>query len=307
MRRLQHHGRDEPRASIFSAWDLFHPLEDGQEFELYHIASPRMTTPEYHSHDFYEIYWFISGDASAYVEEYAYSLAPGDVVIFPPGYMHRAVHHNPEAFYERMFLYIPRDVLRGMGNRDYALVDVLDACAARAQFRFALSAERFEHCRYAVHEIIRDALDNAQPCQSLINRCRVNLLLTLLCSWFEELKGEPGALPTGRIGSVISYINEHIAEDLSLDTLSSHFYISKYHLMRLFKSYTDRSIYRFILAKRVTLAKLMLQSGASPSEAALRCGFGDYSSFYKAFRKETGLSPNRYLACLRAGERRVMV
>lgn len=304
---MQCNGKEKPRESVFAAGDLYHPLEGGQEYELYHIASPRMTTPEYHCHDFYEIYWFISGDASVYVEEYAYALAPGDVIIFPPGYMHRAVHHTPEAFYERMFLYIPRDVLRGMGNRDYSLVEVLDACVARAQFRLSLNAERLEHCRYAIHEIIRDAQDNPQPSQSLINRCRVNLLLTMLCQWLEERKAEPGAQPIGRVGNVISYINEHIAEDLSLDALSGHFYISKYHLMRLFKAHTDRSIYQFVLSKRVNLAKLMLQSGVSPSEAALRCGFGDYSSFFKAFRKETGLSPKQYLSRLRAGERQAMV
>lgn len=266
---------------------------------MYHLASPWIRTPVYHSHDFYEFYFYIAGDATIHIEEYSHRLRPGDVVFFPPGYMHRAFHHTPEVYYERMLIYVPRDVLRSMGNNDFSLVDVLDGCVARSQFCFPLSKEKFEHCRFAIYEIIRDAKDHQRPCQSLMNRCRVNLLLTTLLNWFEEMKDKQTAEPMDRIGRVIAYINEHIAENLTLDTLSGQFFISKYHLMREFKKRTNRSIYQFILSKRVNLAKLTLQSGVSPSDAAVRCGFDDYSSFYRAFRGEIGLSPNQYLAALK--------
>lgn len=292
---------------MFSAWDLDHPLEQDQEYELYHMANPRRTTPAYHSHDFYEIYFFISGDASAYIEEYAFRLHSGDVVIFPPGVMHRAFFHNPEAYYERMFMYISRETLRGMGNRDYSLLEVIDGCIARAQFRHHLSAEDFSYCRFMINEIISDAIDNMQPYQSLINKCKMNLLMTMLCKWFGESKDEQNPRSIDRIGNVIAYINQHLDEDLSLDELGSRFFVSKYHLMREFKSYTNRTVYQYILSKRVNQAKLMLQSGVGPSDVALRCGFGDYSSFYKAFKKETELSPNQYLNCLRAGQQPKMI
>jgi AraC-like DNA-binding protein len=100
------------------------------------------------------------------------------------------------------------------------------------------------------------------------------------------------------VADVIAYINEHIGQELSLDEVSGHFYISKFHLIREFKSYTNRSVYQYIVAKRIIQAKLLMQSGVPPTKVYLKCGFREYSSFYKAFKKETGLSPQQYIACL---------
>lgn len=283
--------------SNLAAWDVNHPMENEQEYELYHHSCHRRMTPEFHSHDFYEIYFFISGDASIYIEEYAYRLKPAAVVIIPPGRMHRAYFHNTEAYYERMFVYISRNALRDMGSKDFSLLDIMDDCIARAKFCHTLSDEDFASCRYIISEIIADAV-GAPPHQRLINRCKLTILMARLCKLFGEAKDEPSSRSSKRVADVIAYINEHIGQDLSLDEVSSRFYISKFHLIREFKSYTNTSVYQYIVAKRIIQAKLLMQSGMSPTDVHLQCGFREYSSFYKAFKKETGLSPKQYVACL---------
>lgn len=299
---LGQHGMNPTK--LLSAWDLLNPLEGNHKYELYHISSHRWSTPEYHVHDFYEFYFFISGDAEALIEEFSTPLRPGDIVVFPPGFMHRAHHHNPHTYYERMLIYLPRNVLRAMGSPEYSLLDVLDACVARSQFLFSLGKKKFEHCCYNINEIINDEVEYKQPSQSLINYYRVSLLATQLCHWFEEaskkdLTGPASAHSVDSIGNIIAYINEHLTEDLSLECLSNKFFISKYYLMHEFKARTNMSVHQFIMQKRVNLARMMLQFGINPSEAAARCGFGDYSCFYRAFRKENGLSPNQYLSAVR--------
>lgn len=94
---------------------------------------------------------------------------------------------------------------------------------------------------------------------------------------------------------MITYINEHLSERLTLDGISGRFFVSKYYLIREFKNYTNTSVYQYILSKRIIYAKMLLQTGASPTDVYLRCGFQDYSSFYKAFRKETAISPQQYM------------
>ncbi len=283
--------------SNLTTWDVSHPMEDEREYELYHHSCHRRVTPEFHSHDFYEFYFFISGDASLYIEEYAYRMKPGDVVIIPPGRMHRAFFHNTEAYYERMFIYISRNALRDMGSKEFSLLNIIDGCISRAQFCHTLGGEDFAACRYTISEIISDAV-GAQPYKRLINRCKLTILMARLCRLFSEAGDEKSSRSVKRVADVIAYINEHIGQDLSLDEVSSHFYISKYHLIREFKSYTNRSVYQYIVAKRIIQSKLLMQSGVMPTNAYLKCGFREYSSFYKAFKKETGLSPQRYIACL---------
>ncbi len=279
------------------AWDLLNPMQDEREYELYHQSCHRRTTPEFHSHDFYEIYFFISGDASIYIEEYAYRLKPNDVVIIPPGRMHRAYFHNTEAYYERMFIYISRSALRDMGAKDFSLLNIIDDCIGRGKFCHSLSDADFAACRYTICDIISDEV-SAAPHQRLINRCKLVTMLARLCKLFGEARDESSSRSGKRVADVIAYINEHISQALSLDEVSSRFFISKFHLIREFKSYTNKSVYQYIVAKRIIQAKLMMQSGMNPTDVYLKCGFREYSSFYKAFKKETDMSPQQYIACL---------
>jgi AraC-like DNA-binding protein len=93
---------------------------------------------------------------------------------------------------------------------------------------------------------------------------------------------------------IIKYIADNISSDLTLDHLSSVFYISKYHLVRLFKRYTGFTVHKYILEKRLVLAKSLLRDGKSVSETSLSCGFKDYSNFVRTFKRSFGVSPKRY-------------
>ena len=96
-----------------------------------------------------------------------------------------------------------------------------------------------------------------------------------------------------KISDIISYINDNLSEDLSLENLASKFYISKYHLLRLFKKHTGYTPYNYI-HKRLITAKGLLKEGLNISQVCHECGFNDYSNFIRAFSKEFGISPKKY-------------
>ena len=94
---------------------------------------------------------------------------------------------------------------------------------------------------------------------------------------------------------ILSYINEHYNEDLSLDFLANEFFISKDHLSREFSRVVGTSVHRYIVQKRLIMARQMMAAGTSTSEVSQLCGFGDYSNFYRAFTGEYQISPRKYL------------
>lgn len=93
---------------------------------------------------------------------------------------------------------------------------------------------------------------------------------------------------------MVAYINENLAEDLTLDRLAEVCYISKSYLSHQFKQYTGLSIYQFIIKKRLTVARNMIQEGTPVTEACMTCGFSDYSNFHRSFKKEFGVSPKEF-------------
>lgn len=96
---------------------------------------------------------------------------------------------------------------------------------------------------------------------------------------------------------IVSHIREHYTEPLSVDGIAERFFISKYHLMREFKRQTGYTIHAFILNERIAHAQTMIAHGMNAGEVSCLVGFSDYSLFYRAFLKVTGVTPKEF-ACL---------
>ncbi len=97
-----------------------------------------------------------------------------------------------------------------------------------------------------------------------------------------------------QIEEIINYIKENLQENLSIGTLSSKFFINKYYLMHKFKSQTGYTLHKYIQQKRLAFSKSLIIKGHKITEIYLKCGFGDYSSFIRAFKKAYGVSPKDY-------------
>ena len=90
---------------------------------------------------------------------------------------------------------------------------------------------------------------------------------------------------------ICEYINENLTGELSLEKIARAFFVSKFYLCRAFKGYVGSSIHSYIVAKRISLAKSLIDSGESASAVAYKVGFGDYSAFYRAYVKHVGAAP----------------
>ena len=101
----------------------------------------------------------------------------------------------------------------------------------------------------------------------------------------------------GQIDAVIAvknYIDNHYETDLNLESLSKTQFISKFHLLRLFKKYYGLTPKQYLTDKRIAQAKKHLQNGMNVTETCFAVGFESLGSFSVLFKNKTGKSPHAF-------------
>ncbi len=262
-----------------------------KDFMLFHNKD-RYTKPIlFHSHDYYEIYFFSDGSVKYYVENEDYELKKGDVLIIPPGKLHRPVIEG-NLPYERYVLWILNSFLMNNDGISGFLSEIIRLTEEKNTRLVSFNDEE----QHALWALLDKAMENytskeelseyiSESCIMLIlNELRRKLLIT------NQAEHEQGDI----IRRVIVYLNENFVSTPSLDELSEVFFVSKYHLAHRFKEYTKTTIHNYILMKKINLAKELLKNGTAPQKVCEKCGFSTYSNFYKAFIERTGISPRDY-------------
>ena len=84
---------------------------------------------------------------------------------------------------------------------------------------------------------------------------------------------------------IITSINDHLEDDLNPDGIAANLYISRSQLDRIFKQNLGFTLWKYVTFKRLIRARHLLHAGIANNEVARRCGFGDYSTFYKVYTK----------------------
>ncbi len=92
--------------------------------------------------------------------------------------------------------------------------------------------------------------------------------------------------------NAISYIDENITDDISIEELCENLFVTKSHLHRLFVENLKVTPKKYILSKKMSLAQRRLCRGEKATDVAHKLGYGDYSTFFRAYKKHFGHSPS---------------
>ena len=260
-----------------------------QDFQLSHNRDPYFRTMEFHAHDFLELYYFLDGSVTYYIEDQVYDLCPGDLLIIPAGKMHRPVIANEHAAYERMVLWITPQYLQSIDSPAGDLQKNLQKVGEHG-YCVPFRGDETVFVTALLKKLLYMQKNDTDPkfCAGAVEL----YLWTIFRSYGvidTTHRNETQVIP-----QVIRYITEHFGEPLTLEDIAAEFFVSKSYLNRHFKAYTNSTVYAYIMALRLTHARRMLREGIPAVEAGRECGFSDYSTFYKAFKTQPGLSPQQF-------------
>ncbi len=243
-----------------------------------HTKQPNILKFCMHTHETYEIYCFLSGNAKYFVEGTIYRLKPNDILIMKQAEAHSLLISS-DVPYERMLVNFNLDALWSYSE------GTLNFLNNRPLGKFNhYPASRFasQNWNYYLKRICETTDLNIQ-------RLYLSVLVTELQQAAPSL--EEHETVNDNAADVIAYINRHLTEELSLEQLCDKFYISKSHLNRKFKRLTGSTVWDYIKTKRLMMAKQLLQTGSLPTVVATQCGFREYSAFYYAYKNKFGVSP----------------
>ena len=264
-----------------------------QEIKVFHIKDQIVNEFEYHYHDFHKIIIFIKGNVTYMIEGKAYKLKPWDLLIIGSGQIHKPII-DPTEEYERFIIWFDPSMVSKHSRDHTNLLMCFDLAARRQINLLRISDEPLVKVKNIVRELIEAESEPAFGHDILKSALLLQLLVILNRAFVLEEADTQDILFDKHITEVLTYINQHLSEDLSISSLASRCFLSKYHLMRKFKAYTGYTLHQYILQKRLYMAKSMLSKGETMINISQRAGFNDYSTFVRAFKKEFGLSPRDY-------------
>lgn len=266
--------------------------------ECVHLLEPIQAQPitiERHHHAFYEVLFVISGELSYEVEGRHYQLKGGDIILINPLQFHSG-ELNPSKPYERCVLWLhPTCVARLKAQHPKInLLRAFDTLKACGTDLIKVSSEDFTELQLILARLF--SISEQESPEALVMRdCLTTMTLLLLARSMdtaESFSKPPEIYSDPRLNDLIQYINDHLADDLSLSGLAERLNISKFHLSRRFKQLTGLNFNDFIRRKRLTHARYLISLGTKPFNASVEAGFTSYSYFSRSFKEFFGYNPS---------------
>ncbi len=266
-------------------------LDDSFELYYYKDFPDQGVAP--HSHSFYEFYFFLEGKVSVSIQGQSYNVAPGNIIMIPPGTVHCPSLLDPHAPYRRFVLWIRKDYYQKRLAHTDIFRYLFDCCDSLAAPLLTMSQPRFNDLQTMLFSLIREIHDSRFGKEAACHLLLGQLLLGISRFIYSHEHRAPSGSASLR-SRICTYIDEHLSEAISLDQLSQIFYLNKYYISHTFKETMGISIHQYILRKRLEACKNAMVTDTALETVATSHGFASYSSFFRYFKKEYGISPQEY-------------
>lgn len=243
-----------------------------------------------HSHTFYEMLYCRSGSLQYLLGSERYRIRRGDVLLIPPGVSHRPLFLEELAEpYARYVIWMSGEFLALLGRSFPGLP------TERPQAQLLRPADA---ARDFLEESFRRGCREAARREPGWQAAVTGNTLQLLAYTGRAMEAGQGYIPPAEkpelLDALLGYIEGHLAEKITLESAARHFLVSESTISQLFHRKLGVGFYRCVTQRRLIAAKELILRGRTLEAVSEAVGFADYSTFYRAFKREYGISPAQY-------------
>lgn len=238
-----------------------------------------------HSHNFYEILFIRSGSPHYRIGSERFRLQPGDLIFIPPGINHIPLFRESDAdTYQRYVLWLSESFVSRLsavfpenGFRNYGLLRTQDSYW-----------HILENC---FQRGIQETQAKRNGWMAMLYSITLELMTHLYRAFLDTQILQPPSEKPQLLDQILNYIETHLSEKITLSDTARLFFVSESTISTLFRKQLGTSFYRCVTQRRMISAKHLILEGMELDEVSRAVGYGDYSSFYRAFKGEYGISP----------------
>ena len=248
-----------------------------EDFRLFHLKDSRAQKVDYHYHAFDKLILLLGGKVTYVVEGVTYFLQPWDLLLVGHDLIHRPII-DPAEPYERVVIWLGREWLERRSDPGEALDTCFDTTRERGFHLLRFDAERRLHYMQRIQQLeeaLRDrSFGAARMADTLCQQMLIDVNRDVLRSRTAQEERDSYRVDP-KMEEVLRYILDHLGEELTVESLSKRFFISRYYLMHRFKAVTGYTVHQYISQKRLLRAGELIRAGVPVMKAAEQAGFED--------------------------------
>jgi AraC-type DNA-binding domain-containing proteins len=264
------------------------------DYEIFYFDDINLAQVQSHMHSYYEIYFFLEGSIDYIVKDQKYKLKFGDCLLIPPKVEHQPIFLDNSKPYRRLVLWITSAYLTEIAKISPDLIYCFEHVIKEEDYKFRGEASISHDIHSRFITLLEESRSNRFGGQAAKILQLGSFLLNFSRLIYDKNHQVAFHYQHDLYVRIYNYIGENLTGNLSLEHLASYFYVSKYHISHIFKDNMGISVHQYVMKKRLQESIKGILSGISVSKVYDLYGFSDYTNYYRAFKKEYGISPKQY-------------
>ena len=239
-------------------------------------------------------YYFIHGSGIAKIDGKHYDIGEGDIIMLTPSELFYCAV-DKDTLHERIVLHVNETILKHFPSECSNLFMPFYKLAKGNGNRISAETVRSFGLDTAFQGLLK-IVREGDSVGNILAICKTVEILAYIgkAVTVKEIGKPRNICENPLVHRVIDYLNHHFKEDISISQIALQFNVDRSYLSHLFKKNTGVSLWNYVIYRRINLFNNLVKDGHSIEETSRQVGFGNYSNFFRLYKKHMNMTPMEF-------------